>query len=262
MSKKPNKKDNPRVIFKAFAASSLVSVIEPDINSEYDNIVLEFVEFSKGGTATKRKEIDYYFSPAEWLAFCSLIIDKSVSRAIKMEKAAFLQSGQKYCNTKMFEKMGGGNERVYKGNGENYDLVLKARSFYLTVPSSNNVDVMLVAEKCDGNKNKQGLIVPTGNNKEKVMVPVTFDTLLQMAVISQYRMQAYFTARQLRGDYSGGWNAEEGGEAAQSPQNAPQQSYQQNYQPDFYPQPEDAFSGGQEDADMAYYQQYAAQYSS
>ncbi len=195
MGKYNNEKNNPRLIKKIATARSLCSIIAPDPKSNYDNVVLEFVEFDSK-TFKKSKEVDIYFPLDEFLGFCQMIIDRTVLNGIKADTASMQARGLKYSDARLFFRRGGGKERV----GD--VTVLKYREFYLQASSKEKNGVVFVAEKCDGIE-KDGLINPKKGypGKETVRVMMDYGTLFNTACLCQSRINAYFVAKQLSGAY-------------------------------------------------------------
>ncbi len=190
-----NKKDDPRTIYKIHANNTFVSVIGPDINSNYDNIVMEFVEFDKNSNR-KVGEIDIYYSIPEFLSLCQMIIDRTMINMIQNDKKRCIENNIKYSDARLLPKRGGGmvnNHIMYREN-------------YFCSASSDRMNGMMIAEIMDGIKNQQGLINPkltngSVTNKKIIRVPFLFNDIYNMAMISMYRIQAFLTAKQLRGDF-------------------------------------------------------------
>ena len=266
MGKYNNEKNDPRMIKKLATGRSLCSIIAPDIDSKYENVIFEFVEFD--ANYKKTKEIDIYFEADAFLGLCQQIVDKTVTRGVKADQASMQAAGKKYSDAKMFFRRGGGT----------VDGVVKYREFYIQASSSDMNSALLVAEQCDGYKDKKGLINPNGKNKIFIRVPVNFQALIDMACLAQARMNAFFVAKQLSGAYTRTRrNTEEevsvnndnssnytGGQSAvitQQQTQMPVENIQYQPEPEYIPaQP--AYSGVQEiDPDEAFYQMYATQYN-
>lgn len=251
------KNDDPRTIYKIHANNTFVSVIGPDINSKYDNVVLEFIEFDKN-TNKKVTEIDVYYSIPEFLTLCEMIRDRTLIGMIKADKQRCIQNNIKYSDGRLCAKRGGGV----------VDNQVKYRENYFCSASSPKMDGMMVAEIMDGVKNQQGLINPklTNNavtNKHIVRVPFLFPDLYNMAMIGLYRIQAFLTAKQLRGCFD---RVRQEGQGYEEVQNVQPQEEVQNYQADVQPQYSQGYQGQPSNenmdfnADQAFYESYAAQY--
>ena len=262
-NKNKNKKDDPRTIYKIHAETTLVAVICPDINSDFDNVVLEFVEFDNK-TNKKLFEIDIYYTLPAFLSLCQMIKDRTLIGMIKADKARCQQNNIKYSNAKLLSHRGGGE----------VDDVVKYREDYFCCASSPNLDGVITAEIMDGEENAKGLINPkytnsSVTNKKTIRVPFRFNDLYNMAMISQYRFQAFFTAKQLRGDFDRGRQdnpVEQGFEqvnvqaetvsevqASSQPEAEPQ--YAQGYQLE-----EESSYNAEFNSDQAFYDQFASQY--
>lgn len=250
------KNDDPRTIYKIHANNTFVSVIGPDINSNYDNVVMEFVEFDKNSNK-KVSEIDIYYSIPEFLTLCQMIADRTLIGMIKADKQRCVQNNIKYSDGRLCDKRGGGT----------VDNVIKYRENYFCSASSSNMDGMIVAEIMDGIKNQKGLINPkltngSVTNKKVIRVPFSFQDFYNMAMIGQFRIQAFLTAKQLRGDFdrvkqeANGYDevpAESGQESAQKEALFVQTDFQ-------YSQGYQEAESNEFNSDQAYYEQYASQY--
>lgn len=258
-----NKKDDPRTIYKIHANNTFVSIIGPDINSKYDNVVMEFVEFDKNSNK-KVGEVDVYYSLPEFLSLCAMIKDRTLINMIKGDKQRCIQNNIKYSDGRLLAKRGGGT----------VDNQIKYRENYFCSASSPKMDGMMVAEIMDGVKNDKGLINPkltnnTVTNKKVIRVPFLFPDFYNMAVIGEARINAFLVAKQLRGDFDRAKNEGQGyEEVPQGQDNVQYQQYTQGYeqtQPQYtqgYVQPQQSAGGGTSEfnPDEAYYQQYASQY--
>ena len=247
-----NKKDDPRTIYKIHANNTFVSVIGPDINSKYDNIVMEFVEFDKASNR-KTAEIDIY-------SLCEMIKDRTLIGMIKGDKQRCLQNNIKYSDARLCDKRGGGT----------VENIIKYRENFFCSASSPKMDGMMVAEIMDGVKNQQGLINPkltngSVTNKQTIRVPFLFPDLYNMAMIGLYRIQAFLTAKQLRGDFDRVRQGEAQGYDEVQPQ--VQQEFNQNVQEEprysqgYQGNPSnDAANSNTINPDEAYYNQYMSMY--
>lgn len=264
MSKYNNERNDPRLIHKFATRNTLCSIIAPDINSKYENVILEFVDFD-AKTFKKIGEIDIYFDLASFLGLCQFVVDKTITRGVRADKANMIAQGKKYSDCKSL---------CFKRGGGTVNGVVKYREFYIQASSASDSSALLVAEECDGYKDKTGLINPkSGNNNKKVIrIPVDFETLFNVACLSQSRINAFFVAKQLSGAYDRSpRNASEsvsgdvateytlnGTEAQEMPQNEPQSYPNNQYQPG-----EQYEQGGvpEIDPDEAFYAMYASQYN-
>ena len=219
--------------------------------------VLEFIEFDKN-TNKKVTEIDVYYSIPEFLTLCEMIRDRTLIGMIKADKQRCIQNNIKYSDGRLCAKRGGGV----------VDNQVKYRENYFCSASSPKMDGMMVAEIMDGVKNQQGLINPklTNNavtNKHIVRVPFLFPDLYNMAMIGLYRIQAFLTAKQLRGCFD---RVRQEGQGYEEVQNVQPQEEVQNYQTDVQPQYSQGYQGQPSNenmdfnADQAFYESYAAQY--
>ena len=202
MGKYNNEKNNPNLIKKIASGRALCSFIGPKVG--FENVVLEFVEYDSN-TYKKTKEIDIYFPLDEILGFCQLIIDRTVLKGIKADLASMQQRGLKYSdNRNLFYRRGGGDETVWV-DSNNKIKKCKFREFYIQASSNPKLKngLVFVAEKCDGFKDKTGLINPAKGypNKEKVIVPLDYETLFNTACLIQSRVNAFHVMCQMTGVY-------------------------------------------------------------
>lgn len=203
MGKYNNEKNNPNLIKKIASGRSLCSFIGPKVG--FENVVLEFVEYDSN-TYKKTKEIDIYFPIDEILGFCQLVIDRTVLKGIKADLTSMQQRGLKYSdNRTLFYRRGGGDEEVRNDANNTKIKKCKFREFYIQASSNPNIKngLVLVAEKCDGYKDEKGLINPMKGypNKEKVIVPLGYETLFNTACLIQARITAFLTFCQMSGVY-------------------------------------------------------------
>lgn len=203
MGKYNNEKNNPNLIKKIASGRSLCSFIGPKVG--FENVVLEFVEYDSN-TYKKTKEIDIYFPIDEILGFCQLVIDRTVLKGIKADLASMQQRGLKYSdNRTLFYRRGGGDEEVRNDSNNTKIKKCKFREFYIQASSNPKIKngLVLVAEKCDGYKDEKGLINPMKGypNKEKVIVPLGYETLFNTASLIQARITAFLTFCQMSGVY-------------------------------------------------------------
>lgn len=265
---KNNIKDDPRTIYKIHANNTFVSVIGPDINSKYDNVVLEFVEFDKQ-TKKKVNEIDVYYDIPSFLTLCQMIIDKSVINTIKFDKQNCTTKGIKYSSSRFFQRRGGGDKVVGKDANGTLIKACKYRELYFCASSLSSMNGMVTAEECDGTRDDKGLINPkTDPNTKKrinsvpIRVPFLFDDLFNMAMIGKARIEAFILAKQIRGDYNREPVQEVASDVSQAiatdnmndVNEVNSTSSSASAYNESYPEPEF-------DADQAYYEQYMAQYS-
>ena len=269
MSNYKKSKDDPRLIYKIHADNTFVSVIGPD--NKYDNVVLEFIEFDKKSNK-KLNEIDIYYTIPDFLTLCQMIKDRTLIGMLWKDKVRCQQNNITYSDGRLVSKRGGGM----------VDNVVKYRETYFCSAASDKMSGVFVAEIMDGVKNNKGLINPkltngSVTNKKVIRVPFVNEDLYNMAMIGQFRIQAYLTAKQLRGDFER--RVEEQSYTEPQPDTAPtapvqdvqpQVTQPQTYvavqiqDPQYsqgYQQTENAVS---EDTgfnpDEAFYQRYAAEY--
>ena len=195
MSKYNNEKNDPRLIKKLGSGRMLCSIIAPDPNSKYENIILEFIEFDPK-TNKRTNEIDFFFEPGAFLSLCQQIINNTVSRFVKADYTNMKAQGLKYSQTT------GIKSPFFRRGGGEVNNQVKYREFYIHAASEPN-KALLVVEQMDGYKDKIGLINPKSgnNNKTALRIPVSFQDLLDTACLVQARMNAYYVAKQLSGAY-------------------------------------------------------------
>ena len=255
MSKYNNEKNDPRLIKKLGSGRMLCSVIAPDPNSKYENIILEFIEFDPK-TNKRTNEIDFFFEPGSFLSLCQQIINNTVSRFVKADYTNMKAQGLKYSQTT------GTKSPFFRRGGGEVNNQLKYREFYIHAASEPN-KALLVVEQMDGYKDKIGLINPKSgnNNKTALRIPVSFQDLLDTACLVQARMNAYYVAKQLSGAYD-----RVPKNVAQVVEEVPAENnnYNEIQQVEEYSEPIETVgqSGVPEiDPDEAFYSAYNAQYS-
>ena len=247
MSKYNNEKNDPRLITKLSTNKTLCSIIAPDVDSKYENIILEFVEFDPR-TFKKSSEIDIYFDLGSFLGLCQLVKDRTVLNGIKADTESMKERGKKYSDAKMFQRRGGGV----------VDNKVRYREFYIQASTQSPSSALLVAEECDGYKDQKGLINPKGDNKNIIRIPVDYMTLFNAACLTEARINAFLVAKQLRGAYERRDRVEEG--------------CSKNNIPSGTPEPRETFPGRPEisttdgksaeiDPDLAFYRQYTDTYN-
>lgn len=269
MARYGNEKDSPNLIKKISSGRSLVSFMGPKMS--FDSVILEFVEFDSR-TFKKLKEVDIYFTLDEMLGFCELIKDRTVLRCVKNDLASMKERGLKYSdNTNLFHRIGGGEEEGW--DGDRKIKKLKYREFYIQASSNDTYSngLVFVAMKCDGYKDKNGLVNPKQGfpNREKVIVPMEYETLFNTACLVQSRITAFLVAKQLSGAFGGAQKPEFEQKDAKTPEYAsegtealyePQRGCE-TY-PEYAPDPQ-AYAGVPEiDPEQAFFDAYNAQYAS
>ena len=183
---------DPRTIYKLHANNTFVSIVAPEVGSDFDNVILEFVEYDKN-TKKKLNEIDIYYTIPEFLSLCHMIIDRTVINMIKADKANCKAKNIKYSSSKLFPTRGGGEE-----NG-----VTKYRESYFRCSSLDTMDGMLAAERCDGYRDKDKKINPKKEaSRETIRVAFLFPELYNMAAYGLQRIQAFIIAQQMAGCFS------------------------------------------------------------
>lgn len=187
-----NEKNDPRLIKKFAGSKILCSILAPDPETDFDCVILEFVEFDPQ-TYKKKDEIDIYLDLGYFLGLCHMVIDRTVLEGIKSDQNQMKMTGKTFSDAKLFFRRGGG---VVNG-------VIRYREFYIQASSHSHTSVLLVAEECDGYKDSKGLINPKkGANSKKVKrIPVDYMELYNTACLSISRINAFFVAKQLRGAY-------------------------------------------------------------
>ncbi len=202
MSYNPNEKRermNPRQIWRAFTQKTFIEVIGP--TPEFEKIEINIQNYSKGQEGSKLGEsVSVFYDLPEFLALIDRLRMGTFKRTIEAERARMAQQNITY-GEELFVKQGGTPKFSRNGNND-----IEARKFYF---QPGKIGVLVKGEKGIGMVTKEGLTAIDYNRMKqqgipvtRVMIPLTYDQLLEMACIAYMRLQAYVIARQLNGDYS------------------------------------------------------------
>lgn len=236
MKKYEKEKNNPGCFIRKDGANTFLEVLSP--TPEFNKITINFIEYNKD-TYKQIRLIPIYFTVPEFLVFCKKIEQGIIQRMCEAEKKRCLDNNIGFPNY-IYQQLGG--TPATSPSNTRTDGRDEAREFtILPATKSRFANVMLKAERGPGKKTTEGLISMDRSNRdiiEKVIVSLSYDALLEIALISQVRIQAYVTAREVNGDFKYyGANKGDNAETTQMPvtnQMPEQKTYNNNNNQSYY----------------------------
>lgn len=188
MAKKYERENrNPRQIIRIDGSDSFMEIVAP--TPDFNKIIVNVIKYNK---ETKKQIflISNYFEISEWLQLCHYMKFGRVTKEVEAAKANL--SSNPYPRV-----------RLKQGGSEKDGKIVARTMFFSPATKSKNAQVMLCVERGAGNKTPEGLfyIDYKGSNIERASVPLTYEDLDKIAIISEARISAYLTARQIRGDF-------------------------------------------------------------
>lgn len=170
-------------------------------------VQINFIEYDPKQGNKQIKKIDCYMDIPKFLAFSHDVLSGRMSKLGKQEVEDTLDKIKiakesnketKYIYSKdIFSDMGGvSSQKIEKGNRKfNFDVPTGSsvsRILYLT-PGAK-VPWVLSGQLGLGKENETGLIVPQGNPKELIRVPMDNEKLKELVLVTQAHIQAYYTS--------------------------------------------------------------------
>lgn len=200
MKKYEKEKNNPGCFIRKDGNNTFLEVLSP--TPEFNKVTVNFVEYDKT-TFKQIRLIPIYFTVPEFLVLCKKIEQGIIARKAFDEKQRCLTNNVSFPNS-IYQQLGG--TPASSPANKRADRRDEARVFsILPATKSKFADVMFQAERGPGNTTKEGLISMDRSDRnaiEKVIVSLSFDNMLEIALISQMRIQAYITDQQIKGHYT------------------------------------------------------------
>lgn len=279
----PRRTTNPNQIIRKDGNNCFVEVLSNSF--EIDRVLMKFVTYDPTKAAGQKftNEIDIYLTFEQFLRLKYDTLDSQalIKRIMQYKKEADEQTkatGKKVYSKQQIVYQGGTSARQLEARGKaRADGMSLSRT--LKVFAGDKLPFIFLAEQGPGEDDAKGLIVPKyGHNPEqRVMLGLSADDIKELFLITEARLNAYLTAKQMWKMMNPEENATNTGNTGSAPasQNAAstyqQNSYQRNTAPtapaapvaptapavapaapendapDFFPSEEDLFGGGADD---------------
>lgn len=190
MKKYEKEKNNPNQFIRKDGYDSFVEVLAP--TPEFNKVTVQIVKYNK----QTNKMVDsnsFFFTIPTFLMICK-----------KIETRELLWMNENAKKKALAEPNANPERLLFRQSGTITESGVVARTFFFSpATKSKSANIMMNIEKGVGVKQESGLISMNykAGGVTRLMVGLTYEDLLEIALISQMRLQAYITARQIRGDF-------------------------------------------------------------
>ena len=186
-------KNNPRQMIRKDGKGTFVEFILP--TPDFNKVCVNGVKYDPQ-TRKQISLITIYYDIAEFTALLKKMELGHVARAVEQEKARMAADPSITYSNQLF-KVQGGTKNDKTGS-------IVARNFFISpATKSKSANLMLNFERGVGYETENGLfnIDYKKGGIDRIQVPLNYDDLMEIATICQIRLTAYYTARQIRGDF-------------------------------------------------------------
>lgn len=173
-------------------------------NTMLDNgkIIFNFVEYD-AKTFKQIRLIPIYIDTQKFLAFCLSVMNREVRYTLEEEKKKLLASGANSFPTGITITQGGTKkEKAKRPSGKDEARVMKI----IPATKSKTANLMLQAERGDGEEQGTGIIVPKFDYKnpatyERINIPLSYADLNEIVTSCWMMIQAHYTSNYAKGKY-------------------------------------------------------------